>query len=95
MENAELLNKLKSLLVVKHDPPPDDWKSTKEWAKVWSLPERSCRRYLDAALEAGLMEAKDFYPRHGGRCPAKHFREVESGGTAAARGCEKTIGTVG
>ena len=94
METADLLNRLRDLTIGRN-LPDEGWKSAIEWAQEWKVPETTCRRYLKAAVDNGLMEKRMYKPRDGGRVRTGHFKERVCDDSIAATGCGKTSGTGG
>jgi hypothetical protein len=94
LTNRDLLDKLRSL-VVRNNPPPDDYFTTEEWCDKLGVETRTAARYLAAGVKARIMEKAMFNPRCGGKSVA-HYRLIGGfGGTADARGCVKTSGKAG
>ena len=91
MENAELLSKLRELMLAKN-PPPEGWFTADQWAEKWGMSPRTARGYLSNGVKGGLLEKQFFRPAES-RQALPHFRERVCGGSADTRGCERTSGT--
>lgn len=77
MESSELLKRIRQELQRHADVPDSEWKTSRQWAKVWGLQQSQTNRLLCSAIEAGVMERKTFRISCPSResYPIPHYRE--------------------
>ena len=78
MESSELLKRIRQELQRKVEVPDSEWKTSRQWAKLWGLQQSQTNRLLCSAVENGVMETKLFRvpcPSRGSY-PVPHYREI-------------------
>lgn len=77
MESSELLKHIRRELQRKIEIPTPEWKTSRQWAVEWGLKQSQTNRFLNLAVEEGIMEVKTFRVPCPTRTsyPCPHYRQ--------------------